>query len=86
MSLVQIDLRRRRDPRPVGPSEGPRTSGVAPGAPSGLALGVGVILLVPLAGPALSSDPVLALLLVGLGVLGLIAALLRPGQAGDTPP
>jgi len=49
-------------------------------------LAVGLILLVPLAEPALRSGPALALLLVGLCVLGLIAALLRPHSAKvDSP-
>ena len=50
-----------------------------------LVLAPGMILLVPLAGPALHSGPALALLLVGLAVLGLIAAFLHP-HAGVEPP
>nr|WP_293173265.1 hypothetical protein [Nannocystis sp.] len=42
-----------------------------------------MIVLVPLAGPAVHSGPALALLLVGLAVLGLIAAFLRPCAGVD---
>ncbi len=47
-------------------------------------LGIGLILLVPLAVPALHSGPAFALLLVGLGILGLIAALLHPHKVGPS--
>ncbi len=116
MTLVQIDLRRGRDLRPMHaepdsaageppvPTQGAGVSAI-PGASAGpaasanpaasvdpiasaspwIVLAVGMILLVPLAGPALHSGSALALLLVGLSVLGLIAAFLRP-HAGVEPP
>lgn len=52
----------------------------------GLALGGGLILLGPLASAALTSHATLAVLLAGLGVLGLIAALLRPAFHEVDPP
>ena len=80
MTLVQIDLRRSREPRPnVAP---PRRPEQGPAR----ALGVGLILLVPLAEPALRSLHALVLLLIGLTMLGLIAALLRTGGEEIDPP
>lgn len=88
MTLVQIDLQRGRDPRAtsaapaagmvVAPAAAPTSRAVAS------LLGVGLILLVPLAEPALRNGPTLALLLVGLGMLGLLAVLLRP--VGEVDP
>lgn len=83
MTLVQIDLQRGRDPRP--PPAAPAAGIVVAPAPEpsrtpspAAVLGIGLILLLPLAAPALHSGPAFALLLVGLGMLGLIAVLLRP--------
>lgn len=82
MNLVQIDLRRGRDPHPAAaaPAVDSRVASTRRAGP-GPVLGVGVILLVPLAEPALRSGPTLALLLVGLMMLGLIVALFHPGSA-----
>lgn len=96
MTLVQIDLRRGRDRRPVPPA--PVSAAVVPAAvvPAAIvpateqrsvsrafAPAVGLILLAPLTGTAVQSGSTLALLLVGLGVLGLTAALVRPGAEVD---
>jgi hypothetical protein len=91
VTLVQIDLKRGRDSRfrPAAPAAGVLDApALEPGRTTGSAavLGVGLVLLVPLAAPAFHSDPAYALLLVGLGVLGLIAALLRPRHAEFDPP
>jgi hypothetical protein len=90
VTLVQIDLRRGRDPRPtpaapavgvvVAPADRSHT-----GPSSAAIFGIGLVLLLPLAEPALRSGATLALLLVSLGILGLIAALLRPGRAEVAP-
>jgi hypothetical protein len=91
VSLVQIDLRRGRDRRPDHPAPASATVGTAtpavrtaraPAWPA-LAPAVGMILLAPLAGSALHSGSTLGLLLVGLGVLGLTAALLGPASEVD---
>ena len=87
MTLVQIDLQRGRDPRP--PPAAPAAGIVVAPEPSrthspAAVLGIGLILLVPLAAPALHSGPAFALLLVGLGILGLIAALLHPHKVGPS--
>lgn len=80
MTLVQIDLRRSREPRPaVVPRRRQR-----PGAAR--VLGVGLILLVPLTEPALRSLYALVLLWIALAMLGLIAALLRPADGEVDPP
>lgn len=87
MTLVQIDLRRGREPRPsaaplpLPPAAAPTRR---PAAVTARVLGVGLVLLVPLAAPALRSLPALVVLLIGLAVLGLIAALLRHAEV-DPP-
>lgn len=102
VTLVQIDLRRRpaasepdaRDSVAVrGASEPARDDAASPDqkdsllpASAGLALAGGLVLLAPLAVRALASTPAFTLLLAGLGVLGLIAALLRPALAEVDPP
>ncbi len=80
MTLVQIDLRRSREPRPsVAP---PRRPGPGPAR----VLGIGLILLVPLAEQALRNLHALVLLLTGLAMLGLLAAQLRPAHGEVDPP
>ncbi len=91
MTLVQIDLQRGRDRRPVPPAVASATvtSAAVTSATAHRSLsrafapGVGLILLAPLTGTAVQSGSTLALLLVGLGVLGLTAALVRPGAEVD---
>jgi len=101
VTLVQIDLRRRpaagepdaRDGVAVrGASEPARDDAAPPDqkdsllpASAGLALAGGLVLLGPLAVRALASTPAFTLLLAGLAVLGLIAALLRPALAEVDP-
>lgn len=87
MTLVQIDLRRSRESRPTATPTtappAPRPAPVRSAAGAGV-LGVALVVLLPLAEPALGSAPTLALLLVGLAMVGLIAALIRP--TAEVPP
>lgn len=88
MTLVQIDLRRSREPRPGAAPPAPKPAGAPTwrsAAVTARALGVGLVLLIPLAEPALRSLPALVLMMIGLAVLGLIAALLRPTGAEVDP-
>lgn len=86
VTLVQIDLRRGRGARPSSAAPAAVLFAVSDTAPTlarvtaspALVLGVGMVLLMPLAEPAMRGAPTLALLLIGLAVLGLLAVLLRP--------